>query len=251
MKKNNITVITIHKGNLKNLRETCISINNQILKPHSVIVVASGVSLSKLNLPKKINYKFILNKDKSIYNAMNLAIENLDINNHFIFLNSGDVFNNNLVLYRVNKYLKLNTCLVGKVNLKYKKIFFKIKKRYYKKINYLPHAGFICPPINSLHRNKKKIKFNEKFKIDADGYWMRKIIFLNKYRTIRINETISIHALGGVSTNPTIKSIKQFWASNKFSFIKEVLKYLIRTFLPNKAYYFVIYFYRYNFSYDK
>ena len=89
-----LSVITVYKmGNLSELLKTYHSVYCQTFKPYEYIIVVSGVKETK-NF--KSNFKqdfvrFIINSDKSLYNAMNIGC-NASCGNAVVFLNGGDTF---------------------------------------------------------------------------------------------------------------------------------------------------------------
>ena len=85
--KANLVVITVHKGPIQKLKNTLRSIDTQICVPYRNIVIAKNISLYQIANFKKKNRILILNKDKSIYNAMNIGLRNTIRNDKFIITN--------------------------------------------------------------------------------------------------------------------------------------------------------------------
>ena len=67
--------------------------------------------------------------------------------------------------------------------------------------NYMPHPSFIRPPVIK----NKKILMNEKYKIAADGLWMKQNISIFGKKNF---DVITNFYTGGLSTNPSLRSIK-------------------------------------------
>ena len=70
-------VITIHKGNEEDLIKTYNSVSQQIERPDLYLIIGQNVSF--LNRLKKKNYINIINnhpKDKSLWDAMNIGLNN-------------------------------------------------------------------------------------------------------------------------------------------------------------------------------
>lgn len=115
--KINISVITINLNNKQGLLNTLNSIISQnFIQNIEWILIDGQSSDSSLEIIKKIqtslNYKIISEKDNGIYFAMNKGIE-LSSGELLIFLNSGDVFeNNNCIELILNSYSKLNADLM-------------------------------------------------------------------------------------------------------------------------------------------
>ena len=121
-----------------------------------------------------------------------------------------------------------------------------IKKTHFKNKHYSPHGAFICPPkiVNKLFN--KRNKFNESHKIDADGIWMNNIRKECSSNMIKIFMNISIHQLGGVSTDPTIKSVLMYFNIGFNKGIKELIKLVIQKLSLTRIWYYkILYFYKY------
>lgn len=232
---NRIAIITIHSGDIKNLDKTLSSIDIQVVRPDLNLVI---VKEKKFNPTKfKKNYrKFIIGKDKSLWNAMNIGLKKTFKYNIF-FLNSGDeLFSKNSIKNLKNEILKnKNINLIFKTILKYKNMKFYPKEIFFLNKNYSPHPSFVRHPIK-----RHEIKFfDEKNKINADGFWMKKIRKDRKFK--KINKILSIYNLGGQSSNPSIESILSLFFYNFNDGIKEVLKFILSKIFHKKQYYKIIY----------
>ena len=233
-----LAIITVHKGNSFVLEKTIKSVLSQNKKPQKFIIVAQELPISILKKYKNSFIKFIIGKDKSIYNAMNIGL-NVTKKNSVIFLNSGDYFyDKNCVKYIYNAIKKDPKSInLFKVVLSYKKLLFYPKMKYFLSENYLPHPGFLRP---SIIKKKYFIKFNEKFATISDGIWMHKNLKI--FNKIKINKNLVIHELGGVSTIPTFKLMNEKKNVSLYVFFKELLKILLFNILDPALYYKLIYF---------
>jgi hypothetical protein len=244
----NLVIITVHSGPIIFLKKTLQSIDTQMsTRPHN-IVVAKGISLYHTKYLQNNNRTFVINKDKSIYNAMNIALRDKVIkNNHIIFLNSGDIFLNKRSIFNIKKYFLLKKIIICSQILSLDSDYYQIRKYFFLKKKYSPHGSFLCH--SSLLNSSKKLNFfHEKRLIDADGLWMSRIINNNKKKIIKINKNISIHSLGGVSTNPSIKTILHYSKINLILCIKEFLKFILKIILSKKFYFRFIYFVKYKYK---
>ena len=231
----NLAIITVHRGSFVDLKKTVKSIDTQLYKPKKHLIICRDVKRSDLRKIKKPYREFIVNKDKSIYDAMNIGIKNTK-NYHRLFLNSNDILFSKLSLYKISKFLKLNNVLISATELKYLNLIFTIKSNEFSKKTYMPHSSFITPPLRKLD----KIYFNTKYKISADGIWMKDIINATK-KVIKLYKPLSIHTLGGISTSPTLKTILYQLQYKKIEGFKELLKYMLNWTLDNKNYYRILY----------
>jgi hypothetical protein len=242
----NVCILTIHKGDLEYLKRTIRSVDIQSLQPIKHIILAKGICNYQIQSFKKENREFILNKntDTSVYDGMNI-IKKYSRNRITIYLNSGDILLSRNTLYYINKFnlfLNLNYVLVFTTLLRFKDIFFNIKDLFFKKETYLPHSSFL---FKNNYFNKK-IDFNIRFKITADGIWMKKII--SRSRDLRkIFTNIVIQNLYGQSSMPSLKTCVWRWGENPLSGIKELLKLLISKLVPISFYFLIIFCRKYNF----
>jgi len=234
--KNKIAIITIHNSDPKDLEKTLVSIDRQKIKPELNLVIIKKINNFNLRVYKKKYRRFIIGKDKSLWNAMNIGLKYTK-NFNIIFLNSGDRFFSNRSLIYVKKNIdkQKKNVLIFKTALKYKKKTFFPKKNYFNSENYSPHPSFVRPPV----KRKKITLFNEKNKINADGFWMRQNREQIGYK--KINKILSIYYLGGRSSNPTIKSILQLLKYDIIGGLKEIIKYSLIKIFSQKNYYKIIY----------
>jgi hypothetical protein len=234
MKK--IAIITIHNGNNKQLYNTCVSINNQLSQPEKHLIISKKVIFNRNFFLNRFS-EIILCKDKSLYNAMNLALKKTE--SYFVlFINSGDLlYSSNTILKIRNKInASLDKCYQFYTVLKYKNFYFFPKKKFFFSKIYLSHPSFVRPYI----KYKNNIfYYNEKIGFMSDVLWMKKNI--DYFRLNKNYIPISIHNLGGISTSPNLKSIKMYLRQSFYLFIKEFLKMLIFLIFNKEQYYKIIY----------
>ena len=243
-----LVVVTVHSGPIGFLKKTLKSIDTQMLVPYHSLVIAKGVSLYHTQNLQKNNRTFVINKDKSIYNAMNIALQHKIIKNKYIlFLNSGDFFYNKRIIFNLKKFFFKKKIIVGTQVLKTDNDYYEIKKYFSLKNKYFPHGAFLCYS-GLLTSPTKKILFDEKRKIDADGIWMSRVISKNRNRLKKINMNISILSLGGISTNPSINTILHYFKINLILCFKEISKFIIKIFSTKKIYYRIIYCLKYKYK---
>lgn len=233
---NKLAIITVHYGETKNLFKTINSIDLQTEKPDKHIIVSKKF----INIKKNKKYRTVIfNKDKSLYDAMNIGQSKLK-NFNILFLNSGDIFFSNNSIWNIKVYSRIyrNKCIVFKTLLKNGKDVFEPNKKYFNSSSFLQHPSFVAPIILNL------IKFNDQLSILSDGFWMNENI--KKYKYKKINKKISILELGGISSKPNLKLIIESFTISITKGIKELLKIAIFIFLSKKKYYQIIYKNKYN-----
>ena len=238
-----LKIITVHKGNIDKLKNTLESTLKQSCLPHKHLIISPTLpTYFKEKFNKKI-FEFIIGKDKSLYNAMNLGLRS-SFDSNIFFLNSGDKFaSEHAIKYILNELNKnQQKILVYPVVLKYKNINFFPKKKYFLSSTYFPHPGFIRPSI--LQGNKKHY-FSEKYMTIADGIWIKENLKSFNYK--KKFKYLIIHELGGISTIPTFSLAKEKFKKSYIEFLKEFIKIVLYKILTKTSYYKLIYINKYNF----
>ena len=198
-----LSIVTVTKNNPKDLNTTLNSIFNQTDKKNVELIIVNGGKKLKKNFKNK-NIKIYVYEDISsgIYNAMNQGAK-LAKGNHILFLNSGDIFNNNYVLENIKNYSlskNLSYFFISKVIGENKSwnIPNNVKKIF---------PGDSVPVHQSILFNKnfyKKHTYNTKYVVAADYEY--KLTLLRKYKVSFIPFIVSNHYLGGISSTYTFKN---------------------------------------------
>ena len=240
-----LTICTISKLYDRALYDTLYSIYIQKKSFFKLILVVSYknknknylkiIELIKLLKKNKIVIEHFVGKDKSIYDAMNIGLNNTKTS-HILFLNAGDVFSaSNCTELITNEILKEpKASHAFSVFNKYKKNIWIRKSNKNLRLfllspNYTPpHQGFVA------FLGKKKFKFSTKLGYNADSKWIEKYTLM---RCIYHKKVIAIFKLGGISSaynfkytrfklkNPNINLITKIKISLKFIFFKIMSDY--------------------------
>lgn len=240
-----LNIITIIYDSISELTKTIKSIDSQRIKPNKHIIVSKKLKYSQLKKFKNKYRHFILGKDKSLYNAMNVGKKN-SVNRAVLFLNGGDFFINNEAISDILKFKKelyKNKILIFKTVLMNNNDFFYPKKSYFEKKTYFPHSSFIF--FNS--KSKANIDFNEKMIISSDGKWMREIV-RESVSIKKINKNLVCQVLDGQSSIPKLKTVYYRFNENFFSGVKEIIKYILLNILRRNLYFRLIYLNKYDFK---
>ncbi len=202
MKKLSIITICYNEPNLEN---TCKSIVNQIWQDFEWIVIDGGSNKETQKIWNKYKYRidrFISEPDNGIYDAYNKGIK-LAKGKFLNFMNAGDCFYDNNVLYNISQFFILNIdiiygnsfCIFPSTPNK------NILKTYPNTVN---KKYFFDDNLNTqsmiIKRNlfSKYGAFNTSYKICAD--WDKWITFIkNKKKFIYIPTTISKYNMEGLS----------------------------------------------------
>jgi hypothetical protein len=227
---NKLAIVTVHSGCLKKLFITLQSVNIQSIKPDLHLIV----SKKYINVNNNKDYrKFIFNKDTSLYNAMNIG-QALTGNLAFFYLNSGDYLyskNSASIIKRYNEIYP-HKCLIFKTVLKYNNLTFEPNNNFFYSSNFRQHPSFICPG------HRRKTKFNEGYSILSDGIWMQN--YSKRFGYKKNNLKISVLSLGGMSSNPKLFSIKEYFSFSVKEGLKEVLKFFIKIISSKNNFYKII-----------
>ena len=205
-----LSIITICK-NEQNLRRTLDSINNQTFKDFEWIVI-DGKSDSKIikifdEYRDRINF-FTSEVDRGIYDAYNKAIKKAH-GEYVCFMNTGDVFYDDMVLENVFGQKQTADILYGNTNI------IKGKKSYIEEApDTIDKYFFMYGTIN--HQScfiktslfKKYGLYNESYKIASD---FEKFIVFAKHNVCfkKLNLVIATYYKNGISSNKS-KTHREF-----------------------------------------
>ncbi len=169
-----IIIVTLNCGNSFN--ETVQSILSQNFNDYEIIVVDGGSDTLTLNIIEKyfkyFSY-FVSEPDNGIYDAMNKGIQ-VSNGEYIYFLNSGDSFNSNLILFEIfnntNRSIKNNS----KIDLVYGDIILSDQAGVIKFPRKLSRRFFFNNTIchQSVFYNRSlftnDIKYDTNYKVIAD-----------------------------------------------------------------------------------
>jgi glycosyltransferase involved in cell wall biosynthesis len=244
MKKLKLSIIVVSLNTKNQFLKTIESINRQSYKNYEIIVVDGNSSdgTSKIITNMKNNFsKVIIEKDKGIYDAMNKGAH-LAKGEWTMFLNSGDIFNNNHILTNIfKKSFENKDIIYGDTIVKQKNIKYLVPSSIFSKTtSIMPfcHQSVIVK-TDIVRKNKFSLKY--KYSSDFDFFsrcFVRKKIFYN------LNLTIATVLAKGLSDNSRQKVysenikiltkynysffiIAKLWFLKLFNFIKDCVKYIL------------------------
>lgn len=204
-----ISIVTVCFNSEKEIENTIHSVINQTYPNIEYIIIDGGSTDSTVEIIKKYINRislFISEPDKGIYDAMNKGVENAT-GDWINFMNSGDEFVNNEVLFNVfvNKEYPTDIAVV------YGNTILKTPFGYYH-YNCMPKDGEMPITHQSAFTRSslmKKYKFDLTYKIIADANLFR-ILRLNNYTLKHIEQTISIYeAIDGYSAKHNVQLLKE------------------------------------------
>ena len=209
-KKKIFSIIVVSLNTKSKFIKTFNSIVNQKFKNYEIIVVDGGSidgTINEIHKRKHKIDKYIIEKDKGIYDAMNKGIR-CSNGSWIIFLNSGDKFFNNNILHNINKK-KLDNYEIVFGNTAISKNTFKyhVKSKNFKKNTYfMPFCHQSVFTKKKLFRSRK---FNTNYKLasDFDFYYYN---FKKNKKFLKINNIISEIEAGGFSDTNRVSVYKEY-----------------------------------------
>ena len=245
-KKVKISIIVVSLNTKKLFLKTINSILKQEYKNFEIIVVdgKSCDGTQEIILKNKHFFsKYIIEKDKGIYHAMNKGID-LSNGEWTIFMNSGDVFFNKFVLKKISKKnLSKYNIIFGDTLIDYSFTTFNNKSNYFQKNTVV--MPFCHQSTLVKLKYLKKNKFNLNYQLSSDFNF-----FLNSYykkeKFYQYSGIISkVEAFGKSDVNRQkvlSENIKIFYLKKTYLkiffliYLKifEFIKALIKFFLPHK-----------------
>jgi len=203
-KKTLFSIITVSKDNFAGLNQTYSSIKKINFKKFEWVVILKGdckKSISLIKSEKKIQKKIIINKDKNLWDAMNIGVIN-SIGEYLIFMNAGDCFFKKNILHKIQKIILKERApdiiygnTIEKINNK--KIYK--KSLNHKFINYGMFANHQSFFIKRVVLIKIKYPYDYKnFRYAADYALIAKLFRLRK-TFFKTDEFISVFLYGGLS----------------------------------------------------
>lgn len=202
-----ISIITVCFNSEKNIEDTIKSVLSQTYQNYEYLIIDGKSTDKTLSIIKKYEKKFqgkmkyVSEKDKGIYDAMNKGIR-LTTGDIIGTINSDDILANKYVFEKIiNKFSKKNVDAVYS-NLLFMDENLENPVRNFIAHKYSKHLGW-HPPHPTLYLKKEIYEkvgyFNLDYKIGADLDFMMRVI-KEEYKFAYIREYLVIMRAGGVST---------------------------------------------------
>jgi glycosyltransferase involved in cell wall biosynthesis len=222
MKQFKLSVVTINFNNKSGLINTFESINNQSWQEFEYIVIDGYSSDGEKELIQKnerINY-WVSEKDNGVYSAMNKAIKVAN-GEYVIFMNSGDIFFDNDVLIKAEKYFKDGTgilygntfCVKNNIHIKDEIPPNKLSFNFFYNAGLIHQSCFIKRDLF-----EKTFFYNELYKICSDWEFFIYAICAKNESYLYIDEFISIYDLSGISSDP--RNLELYFSERELTFEK-------------------------------
>jgi glycosyltransferase involved in cell wall biosynthesis len=203
-----VSVVTIVFNDIQNIEKTILSVVNQTYPHIDYILIDGGSTDGTTEIIKKyassISYR-VSEKDKGIYDAMNKG-QQAATGDYLIFMNSGDLFADHDVLYRIfngkTKYAdvyygetylidKSGTILGTRTDLTTRKLPANMTWKDMKKGMVVCHQSFLV-------KRELAPRYNLAYKCSADIDWVIQSL-KNASQIVNTNIVISKYLVGGYS----------------------------------------------------
>ncbi|MBR3041005.1 MAG: glycosyltransferase [Lachnospiraceae bacterium] len=229
MNKTRFSVITVCLNAEKEIEYTINSVLNQDDTDYEYLIKDGQSNDATIEIAEKyrdrfreknISFRIISEKDEGLYDAMNRSAEYAN-GEWIMYLNAGDALFDEHVLTRLSsevsgKYDVIygNTVLLE--NGKYK-LLKAGETSCFKNYNPICHQS-------SITRTEivRKYLFDAKYEIAADFDLFIKIFSADEKSFRKLDDTLCIYRLGGVSSNRVLKREKEFDASRRSNGLKRV-----------------------------
>lgn len=218
-----ISVITINYNDCEGLDKTINSVINQTFQDFEYIVIDGGSNDGSLDIIKtysnKISY-WVSESDRGVYHAMNKGID-VAQGEYCIFMNSGDLFYNNMVLTDVIPYLNGTDIILGDTlesdgTIKLHKNEMSFKTLY---DGSLSHQSSLIK--TSL---LKKYHYDESLKIVSDWKFFLQTLIIDNCSYKGIPLFISIYDVSGITYCNMDKFVEERAIVAKMMFPQRILQ---------------------------
>ncbi len=212
-----VSIITVCFNSAETIEDTILSVASQTYKNIEYIIVdglSKDATISIIKKHEQTVYKWVSEKDKGIYDAMNKGVK-LATGDIIGILNADDVFANEYVIeHVVEKFILSNSDAVY-ADLQYvnKKDTSKVV-RYWKSGKY-SYGSFLngwMPPHPTLYLKREVYGQFGLYRLDmpsaADYEFMLRVIHLHKIKLSYLPEITVLMREGGMSNKSIIHRIK-------------------------------------------
>ena len=199
------SIITINYNHNEGILRTIQSVIHQNYKNFEFIVIDGGSNDGSYKTitaySNHISY-WVSEKDNGIYHAMNKGVR-ASSGDYLIFMNSGDVFNDNSVLLNVAKQCNQSDILIGDTLCQHKKSY-----KFVKSPDEITLANMLCGVIrhqSSFIKRELLIKYpyDENYKIISDVKFFIDAFIWENCTYQHINYIISKFENSGISNTNT------------------------------------------------
>ncbi len=200
-----LSIITINYNDASGLKKTMNSVMSQTFSEFEYIVIdgnSTDASVATIKSYKNDRLQWLSEPDSGIYNAMNKGIVRAT-GEYLLFLNSGDFLISNTVLETVMPKLD-DSCSFNTCNLLLDGDEKRVKE-HPERISFSYIVSNTISHPSTFIKSEMFVKYgmyNEKNKVISDWEFFFKTLGLNGESFQKINETLTVFDMHGISSNP-------------------------------------------------
>lgn len=199
-----VSIITVNFNNAMGLKATLESVSRQSYKDYEVIVVDGAstdesVDVIKSYIPRIADLSYVSEKDSGIYNAMNKGIR-MSSGDYLNFMNSGDIFYNELTLEQILPFLQQGKAIVTGIG--YAENYeirppkpAELSLTFFLKNSMNHQAAFIKAAV------MKQYMYNENYKIVSDTEFFFRALVLDNCSYLDVSVNVCACEKAGASGN--------------------------------------------------
>ena len=222
-----LSIITINWNNAVGLKKTMESVIAQSCQNFEYIVVDGGSSDGSVDIIKNYdnipNLKWISEKDKGIYNAMNKGIK-MASGEYVQFLNSGDSLTDKDVVKKMLDEVEKNghpDIMTGNLLKDYGKVIIRDSNSLDKINLWHFYNGSINHPSSYIKLDlfEQYGLYDESLRIVSDWKWFMNVIVFNNVKPVFVNVDVVLFDTNGIS-----ETNEQLNIDEKLNVLRTVLR---------------------------
>jgi glycosyltransferase involved in cell wall biosynthesis len=196
-----LTIISTTKNCERDIGRLIESLNDQISKSFTWLVIDGGSTDETLNIIKrecKVSYTVINSKDFSIYHAINIGVENIK-SNYYAIAGADDFFDHNFVQVVCSVIKKDKPDLIfGSVIINSRVVRARKGYGWLKGMHGVGSSHSIGSVVKKDLHGKNGL-YSKMYPIVADQYFIKKCVYSDA-NAIRLKDIFGTYSVGGFSS---------------------------------------------------
>jgi glycosyltransferase involved in cell wall biosynthesis len=202
-----LSIITINWNNVEGLKKTVESVMRQSCQEFEYVIVDGGSTDGSVDVVKQYssmpNLRWVSERDKGIYNAMNKGIK-MASGEYVQFLNSGDSLTDKDVVKKMLDEVEKNghpDIMTGNLLKDYGKVIIRDSNSLDKINLWHFYNGSINHPSSYIKLDlfEKYGLYDESLRIVSDWKWFMNVIVFNDVKPVFVNVDVVLFDTNGIS----------------------------------------------------
>ena len=202
-----LSIITINWNNVEGLKKTVESVMKQSCQEFEYVIVDGGSTDGSVDVVKQYssmpNLRWVSERDKGIYNAMNKGIL-MSTGEYLHFLNSGDTLVDNEVVKKMFAEIERNghpNIMIGNLLKNYKGTIRRDSNKTEETTLWRFYNNSINHPASYIKRElfERYGLYDESLKIVSDWKWFMQVIVFEKVKPVFVNVDTVLFDMQGIS----------------------------------------------------